>query len=71
MLREKELGTGETPKVIWELRIRQELRIRHESEDEGWTTCYTDGSGNRQEPIRVTNFIPLMLLVALLVLLPI
>ena len=35
---EKELGTGETPKVAWELRIR-------ELEEEGWTTCYTDGSG--------------------------
>ena len=34
-----DLGTGETPKVIWELRIRREL------EEEGWTACYTDGSG--------------------------
>ena len=37
---EKELGTGETSKVTWELRI-----VRRELEDEGWTVCYTDGSG--------------------------
>ena len=36
---EKELGSGETLKVVWELRIRREL------EEEGWTVCYTDGSG--------------------------
>ena len=36
---ERELGTGETPRVAWELWIRREL------EEEGWTTCYTDGSG--------------------------
>ena len=34
-----ELGTKDTLKVVWELRIRNEL------EEEGWTTCYTDGSG--------------------------
>ena len=33
-----ELGTKDTLKVIWDLRIR-------ELEEEGWTTCYTDGSG--------------------------
>ena len=33
------LGTGETPNVVWELRIRRELEV------EGWTTCYSDGSG--------------------------
>ena len=38
VLVENELGTGEIPKVAWELRIRREL------EEEGWTTCYTDGS---------------------------
>ena len=34
-----ELGTRDTLKVVWDLRIRNEL------EEEGWTTCYTDGSG--------------------------
>ena len=33
-----ELGTKDTLKVIWDLRIR-------ELEEEGWTVCYTDGSG--------------------------
>ena len=33
-----ELGTKDTLKVVWDLRIR-------ELEEEGWTTCYTDGSG--------------------------
>ena len=33
-----ELSTKDTLKVIWDLRIR-------ELEEEGWTTCYTDGSG--------------------------
>ena len=34
-----ELGTKDTLKVVWELRIRNEL------EEEAWTTCYTNGSG--------------------------
>ena len=34
-----DLGTKDTMKVVWDLRIRNEL------EEEGWTTCYTDGSG--------------------------
>ena len=38
VLVESELGTGGTPKVAWALRIRREL-------EEGWTTCYTNGSG--------------------------
>ena len=33
------MGTGDTDKMVWELRIRKEL------EEEGWTTCYSDGSG--------------------------
>ena len=33
-----ELGTKDTTKNVWDLRI-QEL------DEEGWTTCYTDGSG--------------------------
>ena len=33
-----ELGTKDTLKVVWDLRIR-------ELEEEGWTVCYTDGSG--------------------------
>ena len=36
---ELELGTKDTLKVVWDLRIRIEL------EEEGWTTCYTDDSG--------------------------
>src|SRR5258706_8643312 len=35
----EELGTGDTDKVVWDLRIRKEL------EEEGWTICYSDGSG--------------------------
>ena len=35
----EELGTGDTDKVVWDLRIRNEL------EEEGWTICYSDGSG--------------------------
>ena len=35
----EELGTKDTDKVVWELRIRKEL------EEEGWTVCYSDGSG--------------------------
>ena len=34
---EEDLGTGETLKVVWGLRIRSEL------EEPGWTTSYTDG----------------------------
>ena len=33
-----ELDTKDTPKAVWDTRIR-------ELEEEGWTTCYTDGSG--------------------------
>ena len=36
---EEDLGTGETLKVVWDLRIRREL------EEPGWITCYTDGPG--------------------------
>ena len=39
VLVESKLGTGETPGVVWELRIRREL------EEKGWTACYTGGSG--------------------------
>ena len=35
----EELGTKDTDKVVWELRIQKEL------EEEGWTVCYSDGSG--------------------------
>ena len=35
----EELGTKDIDKVVWELRIRKEL------EEEGWTVCYSDGSG--------------------------
>lgn len=36
---EKDLATGDTLKVVCELRIQKELA------EEGWTPCYTDGSG--------------------------
>ena len=35
----EELGTKDTDKVVWELRIRKER------EEEGWTVCYSDGLG--------------------------
>ena len=37
--RNQELGTKDTPQVVWE------MRIRDLEEDEGWTTAFTDGSG--------------------------
>src|SRR5258706_6870555 len=37
--RDPELGTKDTPQLVWELRIR-ELE-----EEEGWTTVFPDGSG--------------------------
>ena len=37
--RDPELGTKDTPRIVWE------MRIRDLEEDEGWTTAFTDGSG--------------------------
>ena len=33
-----DLGTKDTPQVVWEMRVR-------DLEEEGWTTAFTDGSG--------------------------
>ena len=38
-IQSRELGTKDTPRIVWELRIR-ELE-----EEKGWTTAFTDGSG--------------------------
>ena len=37
--RDQELGTKDTPRIVWE------MRIRDLEEDQGWTTAFTDGSG--------------------------
>ena len=37
--RDPELGTKDTPRIVWE------MRIRDLEEEEGWTTAFTDGSG--------------------------
>ena len=37
--RNPELGTKDTPRIVWE------MRIRDLEEDEGWTIGFTDGSG--------------------------
>ena len=37
--RDPDLGTKDTPRIVWE------IRIRDLEEDEGWTTAFTDGSG--------------------------
>ena len=37
--RDPELGTKDTPRIVWE------TRIRDLEEEEGWTIAFTDGSG--------------------------
>ena len=37
-LQQGDLGTKDTPQVVWEMRVR-------DLEEEGWTTAFTDGSG--------------------------